>query len=60
MKEAMRGLAMRRRELSDGHGDLVAGVAASAAYAVFGYLVAQGLMFDDAKVKAREEAGDAG
>jgi len=48
------------RQLSYGHGDLVAGIAPGAVRAVFRHFVAEDLTFGDAEVKVFEEAGNAG
>ena len=47
-------------ELSDGHCCLIAGVAASAVYAVLDDFVAKGHAFGEMKVKVLEEGRDAG
>ncbi len=47
-------------EVSYGHCDLVAGVAASAVHAVLGDFVAEGQAFGEMKVKVLEECWDAG
>ena len=60
MKETAPGPVAWRRELADGHGDFVAGVAASTVYTVLQHFVAEGLTFGDAEVEVLEEGGDAG
>jgi hypothetical protein len=47
-------------EFADGHGDLIAGVAAGAADAVLENLVAEGAVFGEVKVEVLEERRDAG
>src|ERR1700685_4260975 len=59
MEEAARRQVVGCGELSDGHGDLVAGVAPGTAHAVLHYFVAEGLMIGDAEMKVLEEGGDA-
>jgi hypothetical protein len=49
-----------RGKFADGHGGLIAGVAASAADAVLENLVAEGAVFGEVKVEVLEEAGNAG
>jgi hypothetical protein len=51
---------LERWQLSDDHGDLIAGVAPGAVDTVFRDFVGQSLMVCDSKVETLEEAGDAG
>src|SRR5258708_1877916 len=60
MKEVTPRQVARCRELSDGHGGFVAGVAPGTVYTVLQHLVTEGLMVGDAEVKVLEEGGDAG